>query len=401
MGDAGQRGNGSAAGGQDGTGGLLEAWGGRAVACARAGPDEACAASMADGSAGRAAVCMRFSAGAVGGAVPADGLFCGCADFRSGADCGSVESGAVLAAAAFFLLVGLSAWTHRYAQMTLREIVLAGKQGDGGPVRIAWAAQLSCVCHAWTELIFALTYVSPLPYYSLRLAYDIVNTGTALCLLAMSAYTGIMFRQVLNLAEGKNSSSVRDTYLAHGYVVIASLCILATSRSPLRQVAFIFFALLLFMPAIALAFRVRRLIEEANAKLGGTGDDSVSAALARINHALRHMAVFIACYLMLRLLVRQYADLVQTPELRNYLLLCIRISVFLNSHHLVIAVVHYVGGPARQGKKPAAVIKVTNASEPQIFAPSALQSPLSSRITVVPQPTCRANVEPSSPGPKP
>jgi hypothetical protein len=355
-------------GGQHGVGGPLAAWGGLAVPCAKAGSDESCAASVADGSGGRAAYCMQFTTGALAGAVSADGLFCACAEFRSGAGCGQVESGAFAAATAFALLVGLNVWTFRFAQRTLRDILLVGKSGNGGPVRVVRAVQLSSICMGLNEVVQALMLVSSLPYYSLWTAFDLCNAFNMLCFMAMSAYLGVMFREVINAADQKTTSSARDTLIAHFFVVVASVCILATSRSHLRQVVIMFFGLVVTLPAVALAIRVRRLMYEMYSVTGASDDTAFSAALARIKYTLIHAAVFFACFLTLRV-INQLTLHAQVPAQGSwwyYARLCTRVLNFVSGFHISIVCVNYVGGPARFAIEHSAQVANTRASKAAI-----------------------------------
>jgi hypothetical protein len=376
-------------GGQHGEGGPVAAWGGLAVPCARAGSDESCAASVADGTGGRAALCMQFTTGALAGAVSADGLFCACAEFRSGPDCGVVESGAFAAAAAFALLVGLNVWTFRFAQRTLRDILLAGKSGDGGPVRVVRAAQLSSICMGLNEVVQALMFVSSLPYYSLWAAFDICNAFNILSVMAISAYLGVMFRKVINSIDPeKATSSARDTLIAHIFVVVASVCVLATSRSPLRQVVIMLLGLVVALPAVALAIKVRRLMYELHAVTGASDDTAFSAALARIKYVLIHAAVFLTCFFTLRV-INQLTLHAQVPAQGSwsyYARLCTRVLNFVSGSHINFVCVNYVGGPARfaiehgslaANKRASSKAAITRGSSSRVFTAPSSESGIS------------------------
>ncbi len=367
---------------------LLAAWGGKAVACAQEGDVAECAALMVDGSSGRAACCMRLTSGAVGGAVPLDGLFCACADFRSGADCGLLGPGAFVYAAVYVLLNVATGRLFVFAQSTLLEIVAEGKQGGGEPARVIRAVQLSIAAMGLNQVSSMLMILSPLPYDALWAAFDVTNAILMPGIMAMAAYLLVMFRKVSNEVAQLDSTVARDTRAAHAFALAASLCLLATARTQLKQVVIMSLGVLVALPAMFYAVRVKRLMDVslAHSLSPSEGGDQLDAALGRIMRMFRHAALFLLCFVGLRLIMQitQHAMAPVQGALGFYLRQITRLLNYVNGLHILTAALVYVGGPARaahlrRGTKRANSARVSSA--PRHDATAAQEKPSCTEAT--------------------
>ncbi len=334
-----------------------------------------CVASMADGSRGGGATCMWFGTGAVGGAVPADGLFCACAEFRSGADCASLDPAAFLPASVFLLLIALCAWLVVFAQRVRREIVQFQKQGNGEPLRALRIVQAGTVLTGLTLLIEFFMLVSPLPYGALWVAFDIFNSFIFGCYLALAAYMAIIFRVVTRSAEGRASTAVRDTRIAHAYLVSATVFMFATSRTRFRSIMFLILALLVMLPCVRSAVAVSRLMHEAQTLVrDSVSGNEIGDALGRIRRTLRHWALIFVCFVAVRVcLVLTSQSLAPVQETVWYELRQLtRWISYLNGLHYMVVVVQYLAGPARSASRR--------------ISSKTLRSSPSARVAAAPQP---------------
>ncbi len=330
-----------------------------------------CAASMADGSSGGAAVCMRFSAGAVDGAVLVDGLFCACAEFRSGPACHGLDPLVFAPVAAFLLLIALSAWLVGFAQRAWREIVRQNKQGNGELQRVLRIAQAGAVLTGLQETGDVLRFISPLPYDVLTvLTADILGACIPMLYLAMLAYLSIIFRQVTRRAEGRDSTAAGDTRLAHAYVVTAAVCLFATSRTQFKQAAFLFFVLLGVAIAMHCALATSRVIRDTHSVMQGCSssvDDELRGALRRILRTLRRWALFLVCFIAVRV-VTQLVIHAQAPVQGMsgyYPRLISRWVNFLNGSYALYVCTQYVGGAAWAGRRKQRSRTARVTAEPQ------------------------------------
>jgi hypothetical protein len=364
---------------------LLAAWGGKAIACAQEGDAAECAALMVDGSSGRAACCVRFTSGSVGGAVPLDGLFCACADFRSGADCGLLDPGAFMYAAVYMLLIAVTGRLFVFAQSTLLEIVAEGKQGRGEPARVIRAAQLAVVTMSLNQVSGMLMVLSPLPYDALWSAFDITNAIQIPSIMAVAAYLSVMFRKVINEVAQRGSTTAHDTRAAHAFVLAASLILLALARTQIKQVVIMSLGVLVALPAIFSAVRVKRLLADSLSSVAG--DDQLDAALGRIMRVCRHAALFVLCFVGLRL-VSQSTQHAMQGALGYYPRLITRQLNYVNGLHILTAALVYVGGPARAARlRRGGTQRVKSArvsSAPRHDATAAREMPSSSCSTKAP-----------------
>ncbi len=350
---------------------LLAAWGGRAVPCAQEYAVAECAASMADGSSGGAAVCMRFSAGAVDGAVPVYGLFCACAEFRSGQACNSFDPLVFAPVAAFLLLIALSAWLVRFAQRAWREIELQNKQGNGELQRVLRIAQAGAVLTGIYEMGVVLRFISPLPYDVLTVLIDIFTACTPMFYLAMIAYLSIIFRELTGRAEGRDSTAARDTRLAHAYVVTAAVCIFVTSRTQFKQATLLFFVFLGVAIAMHCALATSRVIRDTHSSMQGCSssvDAELIGALRRILRTLRGGALYLVGFIAVRV-VFQLVIHAQAPVqgmIGYYPRLINRWVNFVNGSYALYVCTQYVGGAAwaESRKQRSRTARVT--AEPQL-----------------------------------
>jgi hypothetical protein len=286
----------------------------------------------------------------VGGAVPADGLFCACPEFRRGADCASLDPAFFAPASVFLLLIALCAWLVVFAQRTRREIVLYKKQGNGEPLRALRLVQVGAVFMGLAVLSDLLMLVSPLPFGALWVAFDIFSNITPGCYLALVAYLVIMFRALTRQTEGRASTAVRDTRIAHVYVVSAAVCMLATSKSRFRQIIFLILGFVVLLPFVRSAIEVSRIMRESDTI---TPNSEIRDALGRIRRILRHWALCFACFVALRvsLVLTQRSQAPVQETVWYYLRLLTRWASNLNGLHCMVVVVQYVGGPARAASR--------------------------------------------------
>ena len=208
----------------------LDAWGGLAVPCGGANANAECASKFAgDGSRGRAGYCMGLPAGAVGGAVPADGAYCACAKFRSGPDCDSLGLGAYAFAAAQGALALIYAWIIVYALRTRRALVATGTQRPATlKVLALLVASAACLISAFTCQI--LMAVAPVPFFSAWSAFDVTSSAAVGLVIAAAGTLAVQFRVVARHAERRRASAW-EARAANVFSVVSFASILAAPTS--------------------------------------------------------------------------------------------------------------------------------------------------------------------------
>jgi hypothetical protein len=341
--------------------GELDAWGGLAVSCGGASANVECASQIVDGSHGRAGYCMWLPAGAVGGAVPADGTYCACAKFRGGSGCGTVEPSAYVFAAVQAGLALVNAWVVAYALRTRMAVVATAELGARMSAMLKVltlvGASAACLVSAFTCQI--LMAVAPLPFISAWSAYDVASSAAVALMFGAAGTLSAEFRAVTHHAEGR-SARAWEARAADVFAIVSFVCVLAAPTSNTKTVAIFGLGTLVAISLLTTAYRVRGLIDHASsldlaacAMSGERADPHIQAALRRIMRFLNIAGFFLSSFVIIRVTRMTTSTKGQAPVqgrpvvffARELLNVLYYLAVALL---LAIPVCTYVGGPARE-----------------------------------------------------
>jgi hypothetical protein len=340
------------------------AWGGP-VACSSSAE---CSASMADGSAGRAALCAPFSAAALeacGGNVSlragnvTAGQHCVCDTFLSGPACDAVdEAGAYSCSAALLVCV---AWYVRILWLSARsarEIAQTGKAGDGAPLNVlrtiagVVAVQVPQIC-----LKILMFTGAPPDRQKMLLAYSVLNGLTVSLIVALALLICLLIRKTLALAEHRDDErGQRRLRVASGALVSVSIVMtvfLTVLQSPLLSVTVLVVGTGVVVPVIVLMTRLQRLIK-ASVVISTSSDvnKSLWRAVRRSRTMTSHTLVFFFVQVVLRVATAMTNTRVRAQQLPLAFAINMTTVVlyFVATPYLLEQVVCYIGGPARDAR---------------------------------------------------
>ena len=280
----------------------LAAWGGQAVRCRAANGLEDCALTMADTSGGGAGLCLHFAAGAVGGAVPEEGWYCACAEFRSGADCAVVDPLVYIVVAIQLGTMGIVVWLFMFAQETQRDIVRSGKAGMKLPKRLVFVVKCTAaIALGWLALNILLL-VAPVPYWGVSAVQVVLSSLTSSAFAGAGGVLLVSFRQVVQSATTGQGPPAWEARAADLYLLFVFAATLAAPLS-VRPLVSLGVGVVITVPNIALGFKIKRMIDDVSSmKVALSADSQVefTAAANRIMCLLRHVRFFLICFVATR-----------------------------------------------------------------------------------------------------
>ena len=330
----------------------LAAWGARAVECRAQNGRADCADTMGDGTGGSAGVCLYFAAGAVGGAMPAEGWYCACAEFRSGVDCASVDPLAYAVVASQLGQMTIVAWMIWFARETRGEISSSGKAGMQLPKRLTLLVECCGAVSLISSTLNIALLVAPVPYWDVAAVQEIFNSLTSGLLTGAGGVLLVSFRTVVQATTTGQSPPAWEARAADLFAVVVFAATLATPLTVKSLVA-LFMGLLVIVPTIALGFKIKRMIDDMSnvtRRLSTKSQAEFTAALKRIMRLLKHGRLFLLCFVATRVAVATVAQALAPVQgmtaayaARLVFLMLRNLSVV----HILTQIVSYVGGAAR------------------------------------------------------
>jgi hypothetical protein len=330
--------------------GPLAAWGGLALACSATGLS--CNSRMTlSGSGGGGSTCMRLASGAMGGVVKTEGLYCACADYRSGPECGSIDPVSYLPVAIYALYIAMQVWLARNAETAARLIVSTKKMGNGEPIRVIRLQQLASVLAATAGIINIAIMVGP-PEASAQIdvASYFVFSAFFACFIASANIIVVLIRAALAVAE-RREPSARERHVAELYSAVSAGGIMAASAISFWLVNMVVLALGSITLVVGLWHVVKMLDLLRFAGAGTCENDDLESASHRTKRLAKSTSLFAMLFTGSRvglILTSGVADSPAQGFSASYYWLVFFLSqlAWYSIAFMASEIVRYAGGPA-------------------------------------------------------
>jgi hypothetical protein len=291
----------------------------------------------------------------MGGVVKTEGLYCACADFRSGPECCSIDPVAYLAVAISALYIAVQVWLARYAETTARLIVSTNKVGNGEPIRVMRLQQLASVFAATAAIIRMLRIVGPPEDLAqLSVAYSIATSLYFAFIIASGNLVVIMFRAVIAMEE-RREPSARERHMAELYSAVSVGGIVAASAISDG----VMYMVMLAMGSITLAVLLWHVVKIAGllryAGAGTSDNDALKSAGRRTKRLTNAASLFVVLFTGSRVGLILTSDVAFSPAQGSSSLYWLDFFLgwlaWYSTSLLASETVRYAGGPANLARR--------------------------------------------------